>query len=720
MDNINEYYKKFLNIHTNKDDSSTSNTSTHENDNSDEKNKKTDSSDSCSGSNEASSSSNLISTPNIQASFYDNFLLNYNKSAIHDSISEASHDITSATNSSIKNTQGITSSPIENISIVISTLSKGEPSESYSGTPSIHLEDNLDNLNSKYYIDYYKNTHDDSGEDSPNDNEYTTHLSSQNSSKKILDSNSTNTLSDESIIHTNNSSNLIRPPNIQASFYNNFLLNYNKSAIHDSIPEASHDITSATNSSIENTQGIAASPIENTSIVISTLCKGEPSESYSGTPSIHLEDNSDNLNNNLNTSSCIISFTIDDYCDTNTSNSTNSSKGGTGLRGPKGERGVDGMAGPTGPSGLAGSAGLKGEEGLVGPTGERGIMGPTGEKGGAGGPVGPAGPRGEKGVNADYDLTCALRMVYTETDMSIMDSSDIFSDGSYMHIVGNKGMNNITIDDAVVVNNIITYSNTYTAHSICGPRGSTGCTGGTGGTGVIGYKPEFIPDEWHDATSAANILGPGKDVVSGLNLSLIYPFPTQHLAGIAMKELFDGGRLMIAAYFNLTDGVHFYSNTETYPNMGFPNTNNGVIGFMTCMGVHKWVSNTGVTFFGNTDSLNVVGKFQISDELTAQSITMVSDKRLKDNIVKLDADKMIKMTSLIEPVSYNFKTSPAISHYGVIAQQTKKVMPNLVLGNEEKEMLRVNYTELTSIIPLLCQKILKLEEDAQHTKFTDC
>ena len=108
---------------------------------------------------------------------------------------------------------------------------------------------------------------------------------------------STNTLSDESIIHTNNSSNLIRTPNIQASFYDNFLLNYNKSAIHDSIPEASHDITSATNSSIENTQGIAASPIENTSIVISTLCKGEPSESYSGTPSIHLEDNSDNLNN---------------------------------------------------------------------------------------------------------------------------------------------------------------------------------------------------------------------------------------------------------------------------------------------------------------------------------------------------------------------------------------------------------------------------------------
>ena len=88
---------------------------------------------------------------------------------------------------------------------------------------------------------------------------------------------------------------------------------------------------------------------------------------------------------------------------------------------------------------------------------------------------------------------------------------------------------------------------------------------------------------------------------------------------------------------------------------------------------------------------------------------MVSDKRLKENIKQLSTDDMIKMTSQIEPVSYNFIDSPDESHYGVIAQQTQKIMPNIVYGDEKTEMLRVNYTELTSVIPLLCKKILTLE-----------
>jgi len=134
-----------------------------------------------------------------------------------------------------------------------------------------------------------------------------------------------------------------------------------------------------------------------------------------------------------------------------------------------------------------------------------------------------------------------------------------------------------------------------------------------------------------------------------------------------------------------------------------------MIGFLTCLGVHKWVTNLGITFYNIKNHVIVSDILYASDTIICKTSMMASDKRLKENIKHLSINDMIKMTSKIEPVSYNFIDTPTKSHYGVIAQQTRKVMPTIVSGDEKKEMLRVNYTELTSIIPLLCKKIITLE-----------
>jgi hypothetical protein len=55
----------------------------------------------------------------------------------------------------------------------------------------------------------------------------------------------------------------------------------------------------------------------------------------------------------------------------------------------------------------------------------------------------------------------------------------------------------------------------------------------------------------------------------------------------------------------------------------------------------------------------------------------------------------------LRPVSYQYKTEPGVTHYGLIAEEVDKVMPELVVRDEENRPETVQYHE---IVPLLLKE----------------
>jgi hypothetical protein len=94
----------------------------------------------------------------------------------------------------------------------------------------------------------------------------------------------------------------------------------------------------------------------------------------------------------------------------------------------------------------------------------------------------------------------------------------------------------------------------------------------------------------------------------------------------------------------------------------------------------------GVPLNGATVVVNAAGQLGV----------VASSARYKMDIQPLGdaADKL----SRLRPVSYQYKTEPGVIHYGLIAEEVDKVMPELVVRDEEGQPESVQYLE---IVPLL-------------------
>ncbi|NJO88852.1 MAG: tail fiber domain-containing protein [Chloroflexia bacterium] len=95
-------------------------------------------------------------------------------------------------------------------------------------------------------------------------------------------------------------------------------------------------------------------------------------------------------------------------------------------------------------------------------------------------------------------------------------------------------------------------------------------------------------------------------------------------------------------------------------------------------------------YFSST-GLNVVGNMTASGEVTAYS-----DKRLKFDIESLDNANSLDKVMKLNPVSYTKDNKKGI---GLIAQEVKKIIPELVHGEEtEDSYLSMNYAQLTAVL----------------------
>lgn len=103
------------------------------------------------------------------------------------------------------------------------------------------------------------------------------------------------------------------------------------------------------------------------------------------------------------------------------------------------------------------------------------------------------------------------------------------------------------------------------------------------------------------------------------------------------------------------------------------------------------------------------GNMKVTGTLTATTITQTSDARFKKNISMLSSEYSRNLLSQLTPVSYMFKNDSNLLfieedkaiHYGFIAQEVQKVIPELVY-EDSAGYLSINYTEL---IPLLVKSL---------------
>ncbi len=95
----------------------------------------------------------------------------------------------------------------------------------------------------------------------------------------------------------------------------------------------------------------------------------------------------------------------------------------------------------------------------------------------------------------------------------------------------------------------------------------------------------------------------------------------------------------------------------------------------------------------------------------ANGTIQTSDIRLKKNIHDLPYG--LAEVLKLNPVGYNWKDNTGGDKIGLIAQEVRKVIPEVVVGDESKENLGMNYAEL---VPVLINAIKDLKKELNDVK----
>lgn len=146
-----------------------------------------------------------------------------------------------------------------------------------------------------------------------------------------------------------------------------------------------------------------------------------------------------------------------------------------------------------------------------------------------------------------------------------------------------------------------------------------------------------------------------------------------------------------------TQNATYHTVVNTIPNLIITGSENYTSSF-----------NVGIGTTNPTHTLTVNGTFN------ATTTTETSDIRLKRNIMPINS-ALNKIVNL-QGVNYLWNNTELNKHYiynGFIAQDVKNYIPEVVHGNEEKEMLSISYTGL---IPYLVESIKELKKQNDELK----
>lgn len=106
----------------------------------------------------------------------------------------------------------------------------------------------------------------------------------------------------------------------------------------------------------------------------------------------------------------------------------------------------------------------------------------------------------------------------------------------------------------------------------------------------------------------------------------------------------------------------------------------------------------------------------VPNTLFCAIINIISDAKTKDNVMPIDTEITNKIMNL-KPSSFIFKNdTKKLVHYGFIAQDIEKELPNLVQEKHDKKFGIVKTVNYLEMIPLLVDKIQMMQKEIDELK----
>jgi hypothetical protein len=130
--------------------------------------------------------------------------------------------------------------------------------------------------------------------------------------------------------------------------------------------------------------------------------------------------------------------------------------------------------------------------------------------------------------------------------------------------------------------------------------------------------------------------------------------------------------------------------------------------------VYKKVDNqTVITPIDSSKAVSINNNLYVTKDLYVEgSIYNPSDEKLKENIELIKSEEIYNLFDL-NPISFTYKTDKkGKKHYGLLAQEVEKAIPELV-NSIEKDYKAVNYQEL---IPLILVKMKEMQNEINELK----
>ena len=113
------------------------------------------------------------------------------------------------------------------------------------------------------------------------------------------------------------------------------------------------------------------------------------------------------------------------------------------------------------------------------------------------------------------------------------------------------------------------------------------------------------------------------------------------------------------------------------------------------------------------NDVTVGGNIDVSGHIRCQSVTTVSDGRLKQNVRQLDNDSAI---SRLRPCLFEYRSQPKRTHAGFIAQELEEVMPHTVhQGGDGYKSISIS-----EIVPYLVREVQSLRSEITELKGKRC
>jgi hypothetical protein len=357
--------------------------------------------------------------------------------------------------------------------------------------------------------------------------------------------------------------------------------------------------------------------------------------------------------------------------------------GATGSTGPQGPPGSTGL-GATGATGPTGSTGATGPQGATGPVAATGVQGPTGSTGATGpiGPSGATGATGQLGTTGATGLTGATGVQGATGSTGPLGPSGATGAGA----TGPTGATGVG------------------ATGSSGPAGATGLTGATGVRGSTGVQGLV------GATGATGPAGATGISSAGGNDTQVQYNNSGTIAGDPRLLWFPTGAGKVLFVGGLTGSTDYGVQSRLYNFSG--------VNSIYWNSSQSWISvdyNSTSRLRINDAGISVTGDVSATADVIAYS---GSDARLKQNITLID--KALDKVLQLEGVTYNWNNIACENlnknadsrEAGVIAQQVKEVLPEVVAEREDG-YLGVRYER---IIPLLIEAIKELKQEIEDLK----